>query len=70
MLFKKAFSEERGTRVKFNSGLSAYQPPNNCAQGFGKVLLVESGIQENIPIGIRNAGLWNPKYRSRSPESQ
>ena len=34
-----------------------------------EVLLVESEIQEFFSFGIRNAGLWNPEYSSRDPES-
>ena len=31
--------------------------------GIRKILLVQSGIRENIACRIRNPGLWNPEYR-------
>ena len=35
----------------------------------GTFLIMESGIRENFPCGIRNPGVWNPEYNSANPES-
>ena len=35
----------------------------------GKFLLVEPEIWENLTRGTWNAGLWNPEFSSRNPES-
>ena len=61
--------------LNLSSSLHAYAPliQLTCIDsphsdfGIGEILLVQSGIRENIARRIRNPGLWNPEYSLRNP---
>ena len=49
--------------------LHVWSPKGKVDMFYPMLGILNSGIQEIFARGIRNPGLWNPKYSARNPSS-